>query len=73
MRRVSKEQEEKTETQSRKIKDLKYLIKLKTVNGIDGENPKYFRNAKRILTVVRSGVGTQQILAMIDEANPVLG
>lgn len=43
------------------------------VNNMDVENPKPFPKAKKILTVVRSGQGAQQILAMTDEANATFG
>lgn len=73
MYRVTKEQKEKAAVQCRKIKDFKSLIKMKVVNGINAENQKIFPKAKRILTVVRSGVEAQQIWAITEEANHIFG
>lgn len=59
--------------QLRQIKDLKYLIKCNTLNALYVENLNNFPNEKRVLNVVRSGVGGQQIWTMTDETNHVLG
>lgn len=55
-------------TQTRKIKDLKCLMKVKRINNLDVENPKIF---SKIWTVMRYGVSGQQIQFMIREANHV--
>lgn len=64
--RVTKEQEGKSATLSKK--NLKYLIKMKAMNVMDLENAKKFRNAKKILTVVRSGGAPQQIWVWIERS-----
>lgn len=66
---VRKEQDVKAEMQLRQIIDLKYSIKFNTLNALYVENLNNFPNEKRVLNLVRSGVGGQQIWVMTDEAN----
>lgn len=71
MRRVSKHNEEKPLMQV--IKNLKFLIHFKTLNGFDIEDTINFPKVEKPLTVVWSGQGGQQIWDMIDVANNSFG
>lgn len=51
------------------MKNLKTLLNFRKINNLDVEDPRNFPNAKRLLT----GEAGQQILAMVAEANHVLG
>lgn len=57
--RVSKDQEDKAIMQSRKLKKSKSSFKFEKINDLDVKNPKNIPNAKRVLTVVQSGVAGQ--------------
>lgn len=61
---------EKALIQTRKIKNLRYLLIFMDVNSKNVENTKKkFPNVKRVLTVVRSRQGSQQIWTMLQEGN----
>lgn len=55
------------------MKNLKILLNFRKLKKLNAENPRNFLNARRVLTVIRSGEAGQQIWAMVKEANNVFG